>query len=374
MNVTLLMPIARNLGGAEYTFRQLIAHSQSSAVSWQVIFFEEGPLVQEVARLGVKTHVVHTGRLRHLVRFQRSVRKIRRLLKASNSDVVLSWSGKAHIYGGIAAWLNRTKAVWYQQGSPSGPHLTLLDRVATAVPANLILCVSQMAKDAQDQLSPKRQTKVVYSGIELNNSRGDTPSMEEARIKLGLPANIPVIGIVGRLQHWKGIHVVVGAMPGILENHRDTLCIVVGGPHELEPEYEAHLEEKIATLGVGERVRMVGYQEDFRLWMQAMDIVIHASDHEPLGLVVLEAMALGKPLIASDSGGPKEVIDSGENGLLTPYGDSEVLAQAVVFLLDQPETAKQFGVQARGRVKSFSVQTFVSEILGALRSLLVRTS
>ena len=95
------------------------------------------------------------------------------------------------------------------------------------------------------------------------------------------------------MQRWKGIHVLIEAMPIILKAHPDAHCVVVGGRHALEPDYPEFVQAKIGDLGLEAQVTLVGLQHNVPEWMQAMDVIVHASDHEPFGIVVIEAMALG---------------------------------------------------------------------------------
>jgi glycosyltransferase involved in cell wall biosynthesis len=122
------------------------------------------------------------------------------------------------------------------------------------------------------------------------------------------------------------MHVLVDAAPALLAAHPDAHVVIVGGRHEMEARYEADLFAQIDRLGLKERVIMAGFQTNVPEWMQAMDIIVHASDNEPFGIVVIEAMALGKPVVAGNAAGPTEIITEGVDGILTPYGDAQRLA------------------------------------------------
>jgi glycosyltransferase involved in cell wall biosynthesis len=101
--------------------------------------------------------------------------------------------------------------------------------------------------------------------------------------------------------------------------------------------------------------------------MQAMDVVVHASDSEPFGIVIVEGMALGKPVVAGDKGGPTEIIEPGVTGLLTPYGDSAALAAAINRYLDDPAFAARIGTAARNRAQLFSVDNYARNVVAAIR-------
>src|SRR5205814_9458002 len=136
------------------------------------------------------------------------------------------------------------------------------------------------------------------------------------RRRLGLPPEGPLIGIVGRLQRSKGMHVLVEALPSVLRSYPDAQCVVVGGSHAAEADYPAYLQGRIAALDLGQRVRCVGWQRNIPEWVQAMDVIVSATDGEGFGMAIVEAMALGKPVVAGNTGGPAEILTEGVTGLL----------------------------------------------------------
>jgi glycosyltransferase involved in cell wall biosynthesis len=146
--------------------------------------------------------------------------------------------------------------------------------------------------------------------------------------------------------------------------------VVVGGAHFSEPNYPNELKALARSLGIEAVVEFAGHQEDVPQWMGAMDVVVHASTSpEPLGMVILEAMAMGKPVIASDAGGPREVIRHGDNGLLTPPGDARALAEAVLEVLRDENLRKHLGERGRETARQFDVRGFPSALVQACRSL-----
>ena len=364
------MPLAEQRGGSEIMLRQLVEHSDPQAVRWLVIFLEHGPMVAQMERLGAQVAVVDAGRLREPQRYAAAIVRIARLARRHRAEVVVGWMVKSQLYAGPAAVLARRPAIWYQLGAPYEPGW--LDRAATALPARAILAVSEASAAAQQQIRPRRALRVVHPGIELD--RFDPAALatpRELRLRLGLPSDGPLIGIVGRLQHWKGIHVLVEAMTLITARHPDAHCVVVGGAHDLEPEYPAFIDARIAALGLQGAITLTGLQPNVADWMQAMDVVVHASDREPFGIVILEAMALGKPVVAGADGGPAEIIRDGIDGLFAPFGDHEALAHAVRRYLDDPEFARASGAAARTRAAQFGVQRFADETARAVMEFTV---
>ncbi len=370
MKTMILMPLAEQRGGAEQLLRLFLKYAPDGPEAWPLVFLEPGPLAEEARALGFSVWVVPAGRLRQPVRYVRTVRQLVRLFRRERVTLVLSWMSKAHLYGGMAARLAGIPALWFQHGIPRADGV--MDRLITLVPAAGVLACSQAAAQAQQQLRPVRPVAVVYPAAELSAFDPERlPTPAEARRVLGLPESGPLIGMVGRLQRWKGMHTLVQAMPRILERHPDAHAVIVGGRHELEPDYEPWLRNLIARLGLQDRVRLAGFQTDIPYWMQAMDVVVHASDREPFGMVVVEAMALGKPVVAGAEGGPAEIITEGVDGLLAPYEKAEVLARQILRYLDDPAFARRIGEMARRRAHDFTPEVFAARIRDVLAQWLV---
>lgn len=367
MKVIAIMPLAEQRGGGEMMFLDLMQQGRQAGIEWLAIFLEEGPMVEQVRALGIDTRVIVSGRLRQVPCFISAVFQIAMVARRERADAIANWMWITHLYGGLAAIASGLPAVWYQLEVPNAN--SWLVRLATLLPARAIITLSKDGQQEQAKIWPYRPTPLVYPGVALDRFEpAILPSPIEARIKLGLPVQGPLIGIVGRLQRWKGMHTLIEAMPQVLQRYPDAHCVVVGGKHDLEAEYEDFLKTQIADLGLSDRVSMVGLQRNVPEWMQAMDIVVHASDNEPFGIVIIEAMALGKPVIAGNAGGPTEIITDGVNGLLTPYNDADALAIAVLRYLENPEFAHNMGIAARQRALDFSTQRYAQNFVNVVRA------
>jgi glycosyltransferase involved in cell wall biosynthesis len=146
-------------------------------------------------------------------------------------------------------------------------------------------------------------------------------------------------------------------MPAILRQRSDAWLVVVGGPHPTEPDYPDQLRARAASLGIEGRVLFVGAQPDVPVWMQAADVLVHAADAEPFGLVVVEALALGKPVVVAAGGGPAEIVRPGE-GEHVAFGDHDGLAAAILRSLDIGHDWAERATAARERAQQFSIEAF----------------
>ena len=379
IRVLVVMPLATALGGGEEMLRQLLRNSRkleagsrkaeagSREVEWTVVFLRAGPMVEEARALGHDAHVIEAGRFREVGRRLRAVRRIAELAHERGVDLVLGWMVAGQVMAGAAAWLARMPCAWYQVGTPRPDWL---DRVGTLLPARGVLVLSRTGAEGQARVWPRRRQWLVHPGVALDAfDPARLPSPRDARRALGLEPDRPLVGMVTRLQRWKGVHVFVEALAALRRERSDVRGVVVGGAHETEPAYPAELDAQVRALGLEDVIRFAGHQSPVGPWMQAMDVVVHASDREPFGIVLIEAMALGKPVVAGAEGGPAEIITDGVNGLLAPYGDATALARSIGRYLDDPGFAARVGAAARARAPEFSDRAYAAKVVAALREI-----
>src|SRR3954447_13026557 len=201
---TLVMPLAERRGGAESALLQLLEHGSGLGFEWRVVFLEDGPMVAACEAAGAQPTVVPAGRLREIHRYAGCVARLARQFRLDRPDVLVGWMTKAQLYAGPAARLAGVPALWCQHGLPSSRDA--LDRVAIALPARGVVAVSGAGRSAQRALRPRGRVEVAHPGIDLERFNPDRlPPPAEARARLGLPSGGPLVGIVARLQRWKGV-------------------------------------------------------------------------------------------------------------------------------------------------------------------------
>lgn len=197
------------------------------------------------------------------------------------------------------------------------------------------------------------------------------------RREFGVAPDAPLVGIVGHIQHWKGQHIVVDAMALARREIPDLRCLVVGGVHRQGLAYAEQLRARIAEADLGDHVILTGARRDVTACMDAMDIVLHSSvTPEPFGRVILEAMALGRPVIAPREGGPQLMVEDGKTGLCVIPRDPAALAAAIVGLLRDSRRRDTMGRAGRARAATvFDIRQHVRAIENVLDDVLAfRTS
>lgn len=349
LRVLVVAPWGERLGGAEEMLWTALRHCDRERLRASVAFLGPGPFVAEVAALGVATAVIPAGRLRQPLATLGAVRRLAALLRRERPDLVLCWSAKAQIYGAPAAALAGIggRVAWWQHQLPDGHWV---DRLATALPARAVGCSSAACRRAQESLRPRRATFVVNPGIDLGRARGG--GSPELRRRLGIPAGRPVAGMVGRLQPWKGQDRFLAALAELRDRGVELHGLLVGGDaYDRSPAYAAELGRLVRRLGLSEQVTMAGQVGDATPYFELMDVAVNASEGEPFGIVLLEAMAAGVPVVAVAGGGPLDVVVPGVTGLLAADGRPPTLADAIERLLADPGRRATMGAAAERRCR-----------------------
>lgn len=282
---------------------------------------------------------------------------VSRLLRAWRIDVV-HVNTLYNLQGPCAARLARRPLVWHVremagEGRIGRAFRGLVARWATLAVANSDAVAASLAGCGD-------RVHRVYNGIDL--AEYPEPDWDAPRE--------PLIVCAGRLEPWKGQHVLVEALPEIFRDHPKAEAWFVGGPAVNKADYLPALEARCAELGIADRVTFTGVRSDIpEILRRAALLVLPSVDPEPFGRTIVEAMAAGCPPVATAAGGPLEIIHDGHSGLLVPPGDPVALAAAVTGLLADPLRARALGRAGRARaVAEFGLAGCVAR----MESLLLR--
>lgn len=220
---------------------------------------------------------------------------------------------------------------------------------------------------------PPESARVVYNAVDLD--RFDPPGDGTAvRRELDLRSEHVVVGNVARLDWWKGHDVFLRAVARLAGRMPELRALIVGGVGDRPDSqaYAARLRALTGELGLAERVIFTGHRDDISDVMAALDLVVHtATQPEPFGRVVIEALAAHRPVVATAAGGVPEIIEDGVHGLLVPPGDVEALAAAIDGLLSDVQKATAMACAGHQRVRrQFDVETQVAAVQALYWSVL----
>jgi glycosyltransferase involved in cell wall biosynthesis len=365
VSVRVLHVITRlTLGGAaENTLASMVALAGAGYEGPLAVGLAEsdGASVEDARRRGVTlVDVPGLGREigpRDLVALVQLVALVRRLRPA----VVHTHTSKAGFVGRLAARLARAPAVIHQPhghifygyyGAGRTALYIGLERLAACWTDRIVTLTDRGTDEHLARGIGRRvQYRTVPSGVPTAELRARAPGRAEARRALGLPADAFVVGALGRLVPVKGFDVLVAALPAVAAAVPSALVLLVGdGPER------AALHAQAAACGVGRRLHVTGATAEIAHALAACDVLAAPSRNEGMGRALVEAMALGVPVVAAAVGGIPAVVGDGEGGRLVPAGDAAALAEALVELGVDDGLRAKLAAAAPARAEAFSAE------------------
>jgi glycosyltransferase involved in cell wall biosynthesis len=346
--------------------------------------YYSGELSRELRRAGVEVYHLPLavlrrglntprGMLHYLRRLVLSTALLMVLIVRRRVDLVHS-STLAVLPGAFAAALLRRRHVWHVMEIIRTPvWLTRLYRVLVPRLSSIVVAASGPVRDHLLGGRVARyghKVRVVWLGRELPASVPDRTARQAARRLLEIPDDALLVGVVGRISGWKGQATFLRAAARVHQTQPGVHFAVVGGTtagREVELE---RLRVQARTLGIDTLTRITGYRADAAQLMPGLDVlVLPSTAPEPFGLVVLEAMAAARPVVAFAHGGPTELIEDGVSGLLVPPTDEAQLAAAIERLLTDAGLLSRMGQAARERAVSvFGLGQYLGGMEGAYRA------
>lgn len=197
----------------------------------------------------------------------------------------------------------------------------------------------------------------IYNGIE--SSRFSIPSNGTLRRSLAYGEEIKLVGMVANIRQSKGYEYFVQAARIVADTIPQARFIAVG---DIDDKFGGGLRKLVEQLNLGGRFLFLGFQNDIPEILSDLDVFVLSSTSEGFPLVVLEAMAAGKPVVVTRCGGPEEVVEDGRDGFLVPSANPEKLAARIIDLVSNPGLAAAFGQRARAKVtRQFSLERMVRQ-------------
>jgi glycosyltransferase involved in cell wall biosynthesis len=296
----------------------------------------------------------------------RAVAATARLVRRVRPDLVHAHSSKAGAVARLArAAFPRTPLLYTPHGyafagwfeSERERSRYRLVEQALAPLASLVVCVCEAERRLAASVGPERRTRVVHNGI---GPPTDVPTHPDVA---ALRESGPVIGVVTLLRPGKGIETLIGALPALLARHPGASVAVAGrGPDR------NRLAACAREQGVAHALHFVGETAGPMPLLSGADVFVSPSWAESFPYNVLEAMAAGLPVVATDVGGTAEAVEHAVTGLVVPPKDVSALADAIIALLDEPERASQLGQAGRSRVRElFGLDRMIAGTLDVYR-------
>jgi len=378
------------ISGAEHSLLSLLRGLPPEVAP--LLASPEGPLANEVRRLGIPTttiigtagslrlHPLHTPQA--LAELSFSALQVRRAGRRHRAAVLHANSIRAGIVVGLSRPSPAASVVHIRDCLPasalSSATLRLIAATATTVIAN-----SQYTASSVRALAPRARLEVLYNPVALD--RWDPARIDRgaARAALGAAgARQVLLAVVGQLSPWKGQDTAIEALRLLCAEGVDAHLLLIGSAKFIaratrfdNRSYLAHLHSLVADAGLQERVSWLGERDDVPELVRALDVLLLPSWEEPFGRALIEAMALGVPVVATNVGGPAEIIEDGREGYLVAPREPRVWAQAIRRILDTPDRGLEMGRAGRHRVEQlFTIEHHVAATLDTYRRAIARAA
>ena len=285
-----------------------------------------------------------------------------KVLETKQADVVHLHGYGATTFGRMCAWrlgipailhehANHTDTPWFQK---------IADRLL-APHTDLAIAVSESTAEftVRARLMPAERTKVVYLGSPLDEFARVRTAEEiaAARSALGIAPGTIAVGTVTRLMPSKGNQYLVDAVKEITSRHRNARVYIAG-----EGELEAELRAQANALGLGDRLVFLGFQRDVAAVLSAYDVVVFPSLWEGTPLTAFEALASGKPIVATDADGLLDILTDRKDALIVPKRNPGALARAIGDVIEQPGLAERLSREARQTGARYDIARFVRKM------------
>ncbi|MCX5841214.1 MAG: glycosyltransferase [Deltaproteobacteria bacterium] len=244
----------------------------------------------------------------------------------------------------------------------------VLEKITALFTDRIIALTDQERADhLRFHIAPEHKFTTIHSGTDLSLFNAALCDRSKMKSELHIPPDDLVVGTVGRLTFVKGQIHLLEAAAKVLAVRPDTTFVFLGDG-ELQPE----LRGRAVEMGVADRVRFPGWRPDAAAVMSVFDVFALPSLNEGMGRVLVEAMALSKPIIASRIGGITDLVVHGKNGLLVPPRDANAIAEAILLLLGDEPRRKAMGGEGRRMAEGYSAELMVKKINVLYEQLSVR--
>jgi D-inositol-3-phosphate glycosyltransferase len=358
-----------SLGGLELTALQLAIEFKKRGAECTLIVPPSTPLASHAEKHGLRVEF-----LRPKMKYGDFLTSVRlaRLMKSCAIDIAMVMQSK-DINVVVASKLFHpwTKLVFYQQMQSQ---INKRDVLHTWMYSKLSLWISLTNRMKQEVLEntnvPEELIRVVPLGRDTRAFDPSRYNQRRARKRYDLPVSQPLVGVLGRLDPQKGQDEFLRSLPSVLERRPDVCYVIAGDETQGEDGYRAHLVDLARELGVAEHVRFLPFTENVAEFLAAIDVFVLPSYSETFGLVLIEAMAMQKPVVATSAGGVPEIVENGWDGILVPPRDEKALATAITLLLKNSTLRVSLSRHAREDArKRFDASLCVDRLVLSLDSL-----
>lgn len=375
MKKILFLHSSSELYGSDRSLLNLIKNLDKNIFSVVVILPEEGPLVNELKKIkGVeiaiyeiatlrRKYLTIKGVLQYLIKIIRSLLFLLKIIKRKDIDIV--YTNTSVIFpGGIAAKILNKKSVWHIREIIDSK----LERIVVSRIVNFFsdIIIANSKATGQSITNSNKKLRIIYNAIEDQGNLLETSVSNNDNNRTNI-----VIGMAGRINRWKGQKFFVDMAEKVLSVKANVNFVIAGDVYKGEEFLKEDLVNYILEKGLNKKIKLLGQVKEMDTFYSSIDVFILPSiKPEPFGLVVLEAMERGIPVIATNHGGPVEIIEDKKDGFLVDFQDSWEMSKIVIQLIENPLFRNVIGSKGKEkRHQVFNMNNYVKGISNILTNL-----
>lgn len=363
------------LYGSDRSLLNLVKNLDRNEFDITVVLPEDGSLVDEILKLHNIDIIINElavlrrknlsikGMLNYFIELYRSIEFINKLIREKNIDIVYT-NTSVVFAGGISAKLCKVKSIWHIREIIKNKYERF---IVSKIVNSFSDCIIANSKATANSISKNiNKLKVIYNAIEIHeevNSEFNRTYEEIAATCESIGKTIK-IGMAGRINRWKGQKLFVDMAEIVSKNNKNVEFLIAGDVYKGELKILEDLKEYITMKNLNHKIKLLGQVNDMSSFYKELDIFILPSiQPEPFGLVVIEAMNNNLPVVATNHGGPVEIIDNNIDGFLVDYKEANEMAEVVDKLINNSSLRRDISEKAKQKVKErFRANRYVKEI------------
>lgn len=342
------------LGGGEYSFHELISRLPPEWLPFTVLP-EDGKLFFKLRGTGIESRIIPLPSIRPwaIVHIISSLKSHFQLTRNTRSCLIYANGSRAAFYGGLVGRTLKIPVIWHCRIVSKDP---LLDYMLAKLSSCII--VNSQATKMRFRSKTQKKIRVVYNGIDLKR-------FKEASIfrPKWIQPKWKVILVVARASRDKRHDLVLFAFEKAAGSFLDHHLVCVGPPDASDKAWWHYLQETTSKSAFSNRIHWIGEVDDIRPWYGMADVLVMPSENESFGRVLVEAMAVGVPVVATLGGGVPEIIRHGKDGLLARPGNAMEIADAINKILGEESLKKRLITSAMERAEKFGLDTHVENMI-----------
>lgn len=373
MKKILFLHSSSELYGSDRSLLNLVKNLDREIFEIYVILPEEGPLVDEIKKIDNINLIIKPiavlrrknlnfkGLIKYIKDFKESIFFLKNIIRKNNIDVI--YTNTSVVFpGGIIAKILKIKSIWHVREIISNKFERRFISIMINLFSDVIITNSRATANSITNNITNNKIKIIHNAIEVVKSNENNILIKDNNI---------MIGMAGRINRWKGQKLFIDMASQISKKYDNTRFLIAGDVYKGEDYILQDLKEYINEKKMNEKVILLGQVKDMNAFYNSLDIFILPSiKPEPFGLVIIEAMNRKIPVIATNHGGPVEIIDDGINGYLVDFSDCKEMSEKVSILIDNKYIRKEIGDKAKEKVdKFFTLKTYVNEIEKIISSI-----